>query len=85
VDPPTPHLTGQQRTEGIQTGTLHDPELARRGRGNSRDTPPYAVEREIDDIGALIGEAAGSAHLVGVSSAGIFSLETAAAGCRWSE
>jgi pimeloyl-ACP methyl ester carboxylesterase len=26
----------------------------RRGRGDSSDTPPYAVEREVEDIGALI-------------------------------
>jgi hypothetical protein len=31
---------------------------ARRGRGDSGDTPPYAVEREIEDIEALIAEAA---------------------------
>jgi hypothetical protein len=27
---------------------------ARRGRGTSGDTPPYAVEREIEDIEALL-------------------------------
>jgi pimeloyl-ACP methyl ester carboxylesterase len=53
---------------------------ARRGRGNSGDTPPYAVEREIDDIQALIAEAGGSAHVYGVSSGGMFALEAAAAG-----
>jgi len=26
----------------------------RRGRGDSHDTTPYAVEREIEDIGALV-------------------------------
>ena len=31
----------------------------RRGRGDSGDTGPYAVEREIEDIGALIVEAGG--------------------------
>jgi hypothetical protein len=29
----------------------------RRGRGDSGDTAPYAVEREIEDLGALIAEA----------------------------
>jgi predicted alpha/beta hydrolase len=29
----------------------------RRGRGDSRDTTPYAVEREIEDVGALVAEA----------------------------
>lgn len=53
---------------------------ARRGRGQSGDTQPYAVEREIEDIAALIAEANGSAHLYGVSSGGGLSLEAAAAG-----
>ena len=52
----------------------------RRGRGESGDTPPYAVEREIEDIEALIREAGGSAHLYGVSSGGALALEAAAAG-----
>jgi pimeloyl-ACP methyl ester carboxylesterase len=53
---------------------------ARRGRGDSGDTLPYAVEREIEDIAALIAEAGGSAHLYGVSSGGALVLEAAAAG-----
>src|SRR3989441_10859741 len=35
----------------------------RRGRGDSGDTAPYAVEREIDDLDALIHEAGGSAFV----------------------
>jgi pimeloyl-ACP methyl ester carboxylesterase len=53
---------------------------ARRGRGLSGDTLPYAVEREIEDIEALIVEAGGGAHLYGVSSGGALALEAAAAG-----
>jgi hypothetical protein len=53
---------------------------ARRGRGDSGNTLPYAVEREIEDIGALIADAGGSAHLYGVSSGGALVLEAAAAG-----
>lgn len=53
---------------------------ARRGRGESGDTQPYALAREIDDIEALIAEAGGSAHLYGVSSGGALILEAAAAG-----
>ena len=53
---------------------------ARRGRGDSGDTLPYAVEREIEDIDALISEAGGSAHLFGASSGGALALEAAAAG-----
>jgi pimeloyl-ACP methyl ester carboxylesterase len=52
----------------------------RRGRGHSGDTQPYAVDREIEDLQALIAEAGGSAHLYGVSSGGALVLEAAAAG-----
>jgi len=52
----------------------------RRGRGDSGDTQPYALEREIEDIEALIAKAGGSAHLYGVSSGGALVLEAAAAG-----
>jgi pimeloyl-ACP methyl ester carboxylesterase len=52
----------------------------RRGRGESGDTLPYAVEREVEDIEALVAEAGGSAHLYGVSSGGALALEAAAAG-----
>lgn len=52
----------------------------RRGRGESGDTLPYAVEREFEDIAALIAEAGGSAHLYGVSSGGALALEAVAAG-----
>lgn len=53
---------------------------ARRGRGDSGDTQPYAVEREIEDIEALVAAAGGSGHLYGVSSGGALALEAAAAG-----
>jgi pimeloyl-ACP methyl ester carboxylesterase len=52
----------------------------RRGRAESGDTLPYAVEREIEDLDALIAEAGGSAHLYGVSSGGALALDAAAAG-----
>jgi len=52
----------------------------RRGRGKSGDTMPYSVQREIEDIDALIAEAGGSGHLFGVSSGGGLALEAAAAG-----
>jgi hypothetical protein len=42
----------------------------RRGRGDSTDTQPYDVQREIEDIQARVAEAGGSAHLYGVSSGG---------------
>jgi pimeloyl-ACP methyl ester carboxylesterase len=53
---------------------------ARRGRGDSGDTLPYAVEREIEDIEVLIARAGGSARPFGVSSGGALVLEAAATG-----
>jgi pimeloyl-ACP methyl ester carboxylesterase len=52
----------------------------RRGRGDSGDTAPYAVEREIEDIAALIAAAGGSASLFGHSSGATLALKAAAAG-----
>jgi pimeloyl-ACP methyl ester carboxylesterase len=52
----------------------------RRGRGPSGDTPPYAVEREIEDIEAVIDAADGPAFLYGSSSGAALGLEAAAAG-----
>ena len=52
----------------------------RRGRGKSGDTPPYAVEREVEDIEALIGEAGGSASVFGTSSGAALALAAAASG-----
>jgi pimeloyl-ACP methyl ester carboxylesterase len=49
----------------------------RRGRGDSTDTSPYAVEREIEDIAALLEEAGGSAYVYGISSGGVLALEAA--------
>src|SRR5262245_39207119 len=49
----------------------------RRGRGDSGDTPPYAVQREIEDIEALIDSAGGSAFLFGNSSGAVLALEAA--------
>lgn len=50
----------------------------RRGRGDSGDTKPYSVEREIEDIEALIDEAGGLAYLYGISSGACLALEAAA-------
>lgn len=51
----------------------------RRGRGESSDTTPYAVEREIEDLAALINEAGGSAFVYGISSGAALALQAA---CR---
>jgi pimeloyl-ACP methyl ester carboxylesterase len=52
----------------------------RRGRGQSGDAAHYSPAREVDDIGALIQEAGGSATLLGLSSGGALALDAAASG-----
>lgn len=52
----------------------------RRGRGDSGDAAPYAVEREVEDIDAVITAAGGSACLYGTSSGAALALEAAASG-----
>jgi pimeloyl-ACP methyl ester carboxylesterase len=52
----------------------------RRGRGDSGDTLPYAVEREVEDLEALVAEAGGSAFVFGHSSGAALALEAAARG-----
>jgi pimeloyl-ACP methyl ester carboxylesterase len=52
----------------------------RRGRGDSGDAREYAVEREIEDLDALVRVAGGSAHVFGMSSGGVLALRAAAAG-----
>ena len=49
----------------------------RRGRGDSGDTQPYAVEREVDDLESLVKEAGGSASVYGISSGAALALEAA--------
>ncbi len=51
----------------------------RRGRGESTDTQPYAVAREVEDIEALVDEIGGTAFLFGVSSGAALALEAAIA------
>ena len=52
----------------------------RRGRGDSGDTAPYCIEREIEDLAAVIDAAGGHAHVWGLSSGAVPALEAAAAG-----
>src|SRR5260370_7612702 len=47
----------------------------RRGRGESTDTQPFALEREIEDLEALINEPGGEAFLYGISSGAALALE----------
>src|SRR5918996_4092991 len=52
----------------------------RRGRGDSGDAARYAVEREVEDLGALIAEAGGKASVYGHSSGAGLALNAAASG-----
>ena len=51
----------------------------RRGRGDSGDTQPYAVQREIEDLEAVIDAGGGRAYVYGISSGAVLALETACA------
>jgi pimeloyl-ACP methyl ester carboxylesterase len=52
----------------------------RRGRGDSGDNAPYSVQREIEDLDALIGTAGGSAAVFGFSSGAVLALKAVAHG-----
>jgi pimeloyl-ACP methyl ester carboxylesterase len=58
------------------TNTVYN--VDRRGRGDSGDTLPYAIEREIEDIAAVIDASGGPAGLYGTSSGGALTLLAAA-------
>lgn len=50
----------------------------RRGRGDSTDNQPYSVQREIEDINAIIEHSGGEAFVFGMSSGGVLALKAAA-------
>lgn len=52
----------------------------RRGRGTSGDTLPHAIEREMEDLEALIYKVGGSAYVFGYSSGAVLALKAAAKG-----
>lgn len=52
----------------------------RRGRGDSNEAGPFAVEREVEDIAALIEAEGGRSALFGFSSGGALALRAAGAG-----
>ena len=73
-----------QRSDGAGLAQLLAPRFTvysfdRRGRGDSGNTRPYAVQREIEDIEALIDDAGGSAYVYGKSSGASLALQAAAA------
>jgi pimeloyl-ACP methyl ester carboxylesterase len=72
------------RTSGARLASLLAPHFTvinydRRGRGDSGDTQPYALEREVEDIEAVIDDVGGSVRLFGASSGAVLALE---ATCR---
>jgi pimeloyl-ACP methyl ester carboxylesterase len=85
--PPVVLISGgpSDRSANAQLAGLLAPRLTvynydRRGRGDSGDTPPYAVDREYEDLAAVIAAAGGSAALIGDSGTGNIALEAAARG-----
>lgn len=69
------HAALQQALAGSHTVVFYD----RRGRGESTNTAPYAPERELEDIAALIDAVGGSAALFGSSSGGVIAIHAARA------
>ena len=49
----------------------------RRGRGESTDTKPYSIDREVEDLQAIIKGLGGSANVFGISSGAALALEAA--------
>lgn len=73
------------RSAGIPLATALAPYVTaitvdRRGRGDSGDANAYAVEREIEDLAAVIGAVGGRAAVFGHSSGACLALEAAARG-----
>ena len=69
---------GPMRSLAVLAAELTVVTYERRGRGESTDTLPYAVEREVEDLTALVDQFGGSAFVYGVSSGGLLALHAAA-------
>lgn len=74
IDPTTPQIARRLADEGFTT-VVHD----RRGRGRSGDTPPWALQREVEDVSALIDAVGGPAALYTSSSGATVALAAALA------
>jgi pimeloyl-ACP methyl ester carboxylesterase len=70
-------LIAYERTGSGPALILVDGALCSRRFG---DTRPYAREREVEDLAALLHEAGGTGSLLGFSSGGALALEAAASG-----
>jgi len=87
VGPPVILVVGafNDRSTGAPLAKTLEPRLTvfnydRRGRGASGDTQPYAVEREVEDLNALIHEAGGAASVFGYSSGANLAIDGAIRG-----
>src|SRR5918992_128128 len=85
--PPVVLVSGASTTRGIHdelaellAGDFTVLNYDRRGRGDSGDARPYAIEREIEDLEAVIAKAGGSAAVFGNSSGAVLALRAAARG-----
>ncbi|WSQ69372.1 alpha/beta hydrolase [Streptomyces sp. NBC_01216] len=65
---------------GLLAGRFTVVTYDRRGRGDSGDAPAYDVQREVEDLDAVIGRAGGTAMAFGMSSGAVLALEAAARG-----
>ena len=54
----------------------------RRARGQSGDTRPYAIDREVEDLAALIGTVGDGAAVFGYSSGALLAIHAAVAKAR---
>ena len=71
---------GQVKLAGLLAAHFTVYSYDRRGRGDSGDTAPYAIDREVEDLAAVIAAAGGHAHVWGLSSGAVLALDAAAAG-----
>ncbi len=76
------HGTGGARTRWKPVLPFFEPQftvyaLDRRGRGESGDQQPYAIEREFEDLAALVDSFGEPVHLLGHSYGALCSLEAA--------
>jgi pimeloyl-ACP methyl ester carboxylesterase len=77
VNPALADRTGSTKIAKMLAAQFTVINYDRRGRGKSTDTAPYAIEREVEDIEALIDSAGASAFLFGSSSGAVLALEAA--------
>ena len=72
MDPQTDRLAELVAAEGL-TAVVYD----RRGRGGSGDTQPWSLDREVEDLAALVEEVGGSSALYSSSSGAAVALAAA--------